>query len=426
MVNNCHEKRGLDVKKIFLLITIIPYIIFLLLGIYNCINSSFENKYLDLYALIEPLDYFWFDIMTDFNIFFICLIVFCIGYPIYYILDKSNKKKFKGTNSNTKTKISKSFILYIISFIPYLFLIYSCIFGIDFGFFGNTSTYYGFEALFIAVIAGCIVPIYPIILIFQIIYTIKKYQTFTLNIKRVIKYIIISIILLILISSFINLVKENTNLNITFNNDKIVIENYLIEEFGEQHYKNMEVVKNSNLSKRYTIKTPLLDYGFSIELNENRTNVVNNNFYEKFVEENLMNDKLDNYLNTLYELPNDMKIKSNIQRFDVKKYIQNEKIENLLYTCEYNIDRIEIFKNSFDKEDVIQIIKDFYIKNDKNLEKDYPLYGLDFYVKVDERYYAAINTSKQNNTLTLRFSGYNYGEGYTINNDRISIDLFAQ
>jgi len=426
MENNYQEKEWLDVKKIFLFITIIPYIIFLLLGIYNCINSSFENKYLDLYALIEPLDHFWFEVITDFNIFFICLTVFCVGYPIYYLLDKSNKKKLKKTDNNIQAKVSKSFILYIISFIPYLFLIYSCIFGIDFGFFGNTSTYYGFEALFITVIAGCIVPVYPIILIFQIIYTIKKYKTFTLNIKRVIKYIIISIILLILIPSFINLVKENNNLNTTFNSDKIVIEDYLMEEFGEHHYKNMEVVKNSNLSNRYTIKTPLLEYGFSIELNENRTDIVNNSFYETFVEENSINDKLDNYLNNLYELPNDMKIKSNIQKFDIKNYIQNEKIENLLYTCEYNIARIEIFKNSFDKENVTQKIKDFYIKNDKTLEKDYPLYGLDFYVKVDGRYYAAIDTSKQNDTLTLRFSGYNYGDGYTINNDRISIDLSAQ
>lgn len=425
MGNNCQEKNRLEVKNIFLLITIIPYIIFLLLGIYNCVNSSFENKFLDIYALIEPLDNFWFEVITDFNIFFICLIAFCVGYPIYYILDKSNKKKFKETANNTQAKVSKSFILYFISFIPYLFLIYSCIFGIDFGFF-NTSTYYGFEALFIAVIKGCIVPVYPIILIFQIIYTIKKQKTFTLNIKRVIKYIIISIILLILIPSFINLIKETINLNTTFNNDKIVIQNYLIEEFGEQHYKNMEVVKNSKYSKRYTIKTPLLDYGFSIELSENRTNIVKNSFYEEFVEENLMNSKLDNYLNTLYELPNDMKIKSSIQKFDVKNYIQNEEIENLLYTCEYNIDRIEIFKNSFDKEDIIKIIKDFYIKNDKNLEKEYPLHRIDFYVRVGERYYAAIDTSKQNDTLTLRFSGYNYGDGYTINNDRISINLLAQ
>jgi len=155
MKNNYQEK----IKKIVFLITIIPYVVFLLLGIYNCINSSLENKYLDLYALIEPLDQFWFDIITDFNIFFICLIIFCVGYPIYYLLDKYNKKKIKEKDNIVQSKLSKSFILYIISFIPYFFLIYSCIFGIDFGFFGNTSTYYGFEALFIAGIAGCVIPI---------------------------------------------------------------------------------------------------------------------------------------------------------------------------------------------------------------------------------------------------------------------------
>lgn len=425
MENNYPDKK-IDIKKIFFFITIIPYIIFLLLGIYNFINSSFENKSLDLYALIEPLSNFWFDILIDFNIFLLCLIVFCIIYPIYYLLDISDKNKYKEITNNIQSKVSKTFVLYIISFIPYLFLVYSCIFGIDFGIFMNTSTYYGFEALLIAIINGSVIPVYPIILIFQIVYTIKKHKTFTPNMKKILKYIIISIILLILIPSIIYLVKHNNDLNNTFKSDKLVIENYLQEEFGPQHYNNIEIVKNSNFSELYIIKTPLLKYGFSIKLNEDRTAVINNSFYEEFVKENSIEEELNKSLNKLYELPDYMTIDSRIIKFDIKNYTKGEQIEKLLDTCEYKISNIKINKNSFDKQEIIEIIKNFYIKHAEKLDKMSFPYSLQFYVIVLDRHYADINTVKNNDILKLTFSGYNYGEGYTIKYDEISINLSIQ
>ena len=65
MEKNFSRKKVICIKKIFLFITIIPYIIFLLLGIYNCINSSFESKYLDLYALIEPSGFYQSHILLE-------------------------------------------------------------------------------------------------------------------------------------------------------------------------------------------------------------------------------------------------------------------------------------------------------------------------------------------------------------------------
>ena len=126
-------------------------------------------------------------------------------------------------------KPNKLFVLYMISFIPYLYLIYSCIFGIQFGFFFNTSTYYGFEAIILALLSGSIIPIYPIVGIFQIIFTIKKYKMFSNFQKRFLKSMITILLLLLLIPSILYLISTKVSSNTIYSQDKVIIENYLKE-----------------------------------------------------------------------------------------------------------------------------------------------------------------------------------------------------
>ena len=114
----------------------------------------------------------------------------------------SNEKNFASAGRSGKAAAKKIFfVLYITSFIPYLFLVYSCIFGIEFGFFSNVSTYYGFEALLIAGIAGCLIPVYPISLLYQIIYTAIRYKHFSAKFKKLIICILVSLAALIIIPS---------------------------------------------------------------------------------------------------------------------------------------------------------------------------------------------------------------------------------
>ena len=196
--------KNINRKKLLFFISLLPYAIFAALGILNCIYSTIVHKYLDLYALIEPAVNFWLEVIVYFNILSIFLIAFCVGYPAFYLLDQSEKKKVQGMDNYKKT-VNISFILYILSFIPYLVLIHSCIFGVDFGFWNNISTYYGFEALFIAVVGGCLIPIYPVILIFQIIYTIKKYKTFTPKSKIIMKCMVAVLAALLIVPAIIYL-----------------------------------------------------------------------------------------------------------------------------------------------------------------------------------------------------------------------------
>ena len=277
------------VKDGLFMLSLIPYIIFLILGIINCIQYSIEFKHLDLYELIAPISDFWFDTIIEFNFMYFGLILFFVGYPIFYFIDLSNHKKI-----NKQKKINKSLILYILSFIPYLFLTYTCIFGIEFGFF-DTDMYYGFEALTIALMIGILIPIYPFILIYQIIFALKQHKTFSKKFKNSIILIIVLLIASIIIPSLIHLNIKNNKINAYYEHDKIIIENYLRDTFG-RHYEDMEVLKNDGGSISYRVKTPLLDYSFTIELNSDRSQINKNTFYKDFIEKNKMQEKFYIYI----------------------------------------------------------------------------------------------------------------------------------
>lgn len=396
-------------KKGLFILALIPYIIFLILGVINCIKYTIDNQVLDLYELIAPLSDFWFDTIVEFNFMYVILIIFCVGYPIFYFIDLSNQKRI-----NKPKKINKSLVLYILSFIPYLFLTYTCIFGIEFGFF-DTDMYYGFDALLIALIAGTIIPIYPLILIYQIVYTLKQYKNFSNKFKKSIILIVISIFASIIIPSLIYLNIKNNKINNSYEHDKIIIENYLRATFGT-HYEDMEVLRNDNGSISYRVKTPLLDYSFTIELNSDRNQINKNTFYKDFIEENNMQEQFDIYINNLYDLPSNVKINSIITSFDINNYSIGDSVDSLLNTCEYKIDSIYIYNSFYDKEEIINTIKEYYEKYNYLLEPYYTQDWLMFYVKINDKNYASIQviSSDAKDKLTIHFSGYNYGDGYTI------------
>ena len=119
----------------------------------------------------------------------------------------------------------------------------------------------------------------------------------------------------------------------------------------------------------------------------------------------------------------DVKINSVITSFDINNYSVGDSIDNLLNTCEYKIDSIYIYDSNYKKEEILSIIKDYYKKYDVLLKPYYTKEWLMFYVKINDKNYASIQVITSNNNLTIHFSGYNYGDGYTIAYETEYIDL---
>lgn len=193
-------KKSSKMKDLLFYVSCTPYIIFFILGFIRCITNTIKYKYLDLFSFVEPV----LDFNLSFGLISVFILIIPLCYIVFYVIDKykyNNKEKNKGNRIN---KSNILLIVYFISFIPYLYLLYSCIFGINFGFTLESNTYYGFSAIIIAFILGCIILVYPIIIAFQVMYTKKNYKFFSERIKFLVKFIIGLLILSLIVFSLVS------------------------------------------------------------------------------------------------------------------------------------------------------------------------------------------------------------------------------
>ena len=156
--------------KIILYITLIPYLIVFLVGVYHSI-FGYHLSYLDknIYgfeAFLQPIDDIWFTLID--NPLLIVILVIMVIYQIGFFISKC------------KWKIKKIlFYLSILCWILYLLIaIYYAIFGYCDGIFQCTNIY-GFEAFYsILIWYGLVftmfIPILPVTLIYIIVYIIKN------------------------------------------------------------------------------------------------------------------------------------------------------------------------------------------------------------------------------------------------------------
>lgn len=101
----------------------------------------------------------------------------------YLIKRMINKRYAESLRSNKQRKIS--FVLFLISFAPivliFLYSVYSMFAGYKEGhFMGGYSMYYGTEAFLMAMFRACIIftilPVLPFMLIWQIVYLVRKFR----------------------------------------------------------------------------------------------------------------------------------------------------------------------------------------------------------------------------------------------------------
>ncbi len=420
METNAKDKKSM-IKKILFYLSLVSYGVFLVWGVINHILDGRETGYWDAFELIQPLADFWFDtVIVSLNPFAIALCLFSLGYPMYYFLDKVGGKKKDKEEDVSEGKAGKSFILYLVSFVPYLYLVWSVIFGIDFGFF-YSSMYYGFEAFVIALALGSIIAVYPIVLIFQIVYTIKKHRSFSRKNKRLVKGIVISLAVLILVPSLLYWIAEKREIKKTAEADRVVIEKYLRETYGERHFAEMRIGEKDYVSVYYGVSTPLLKESLlALELDGSHSRVIKDDFEESFIAENRLDEKLGNRLAKEYGLPEKVELNLKIHsiNLDVKEYDEDFDVESLLDDCEYEIKSIVIRTGSVEKRAVTKTISDFYSNYSALLDNHYSGERVVFQLQMAEESFFRVDVLKptsEKNYLTIIF--------WSLDNEEVYVEL---
>ena len=416
METNANDKKSV-VKKVLFYLSLVPYVVFLVWGVIHFVLDGRETGYWDAFELIQPLADFWFDtVIVGLNPFAIALCLFSIGYPMYYFFDKVGCGKKVQAENEAEGKVGKSFVLYIISFVPYLYLVWSVIFGIDF-----LGMSFGFEAFVIALAIGSVIAVYPVVLIFQIVYTVRKHRSFSEKNKRLVKGIVIALAALIVIPSLLYLIVEKREIRKTAEADRLIIEKYLKETYGERHFAEMEIGEKDYISVYYGVSTPLLkESSLSLELDGSHSRVIRDDFEESFIEEQRLEEKLGDRLAKEYGVPETVELDMKIHNInlDVKEYDEEFDTDSLLDDCEYEIKSIAIRTGSVEKNAVTKTISDFYMNYSELLEDHYSGERVVFQLQtVQEDFFRVdmLKPTSEKNYLTIIF--------WSLDNEEVYVDL---
>lgn len=180
-------------KNILLGIALLPYIIIIVMSLYSSIagHESYGRVYYGFDAIGNYLgDLFndWINLFVTFpiNLIAIPIIVFWIGYQIYYFITfkrirKENKTEIKENHRNISKKINVRKIIFYICIACWCMYLASGVFAFFFGYEEGIfykHMIYGMDAListyFWFGIALLIIPVLPISLLYIIIYVIAN------------------------------------------------------------------------------------------------------------------------------------------------------------------------------------------------------------------------------------------------------------
>ncbi len=205
-------KKRPGTKTVILWISLIPYAVFLVWGIILFIKNIVTNwhGYLEFFPIVEPIGDFWVDaVIVQGNILAIALAIFSVGYPVYYLIDRriqSGKPSVMvgDTSSPDGRKCTRFFVLYTLLYAVYLTIPYYGFKGMEVGLFGTSSIGYGWDAMFWVIACGIVIPVFPALLLFDIIYTVKCWKTWQSWQKNLIIGIICGILAISIIAIVIH------------------------------------------------------------------------------------------------------------------------------------------------------------------------------------------------------------------------------
>lgn len=395
--NNEEQSEAHSFRYVVLAMSLILWGYAIFIGLRNGITTSIRRGQLDLYSFVHPIGDIWFDAIGRNVLLAFLLIVFAL-YPIYYFIDKRSKKKAAKEKLKSETKETdnplndedstdrsksedneteliderkrkKRFIWFSLSFIPYLFILWSGIFGIDF--WGDK---YGFPAMIIVAGLLSLVPVYPVLLVFQIMFYIFSVRSGKFGEKqkrgtgRIVLVLICATLVIGIGASILqydaNSYQRNYKDDAERQKDKEIIGQYLAEEYGE-YAEDMKIVESDYDydSDSYIIKTSLLEKGsFFVSIEDG---VVYDGLYDngrygfkyEFKEKNSLDDVLGDYLLDTYLNIDNCDMNPHLYDYDFRKFLDGD-IKGFVESCEFAVLFVYVYEDKYDREKLVEVAKE--------------------------------------------------------------------
>ncbi len=399
--NSDDSENGSTLKIILLVLSLLLWGYLIYIGMKNGITTSIHRGQLDLYSFVHPIGDFWFDIVLREYILFAFLLIAVALYPIFFIMDKRSKKKESKRDSGTSVSANENspnsdnsesetlnrnkaidnlmeymdeaeresrFKRFSLSFIPYLYILWSGVFGFKFG-----GYVFGFQGMGLAAAILSLVPVYPILLVAQIMSYVHYVDSgkFGDEQRRGTAKIVTILICAALVIGIGHIIIDSADDPKEENSDMKRVEVYLSRKYGE-YAEDMEIVECNDGA--YKIETPLLENScFYVHMYDGKvydgTAQGEDGFKDVFREEYNITEVISDYMCYTYMSTYNCDFEITLYDYDFKRFLDYGCSRDFVKSCEFKVDYVSLYFNEYKRESLLKAAESLCVKYNYSLPK---------------------------------------------------------
>ena len=324
--------------------------------------------------------------------------------------------------SQNNSKVKKVFgiigaVLFFLSYLPFILLVEVGIHGVQSGLFGGPYIY-GFDAIVDNFLWLCVVPIYPVCILYQLIFGIayiRKHKA--LKIAAI--AVVAALVTAILITGFYFEGKKKE----LYEADRELIIDYLSDKYGEGVTSDMTITLKNYDDREYRVTSPVLpDDGYFYVY----TSTVDG-LYDDLVEtykrwDTTFEEDFDAYIEDLYGIPDNMSLHCELDSVYFGDFTFGDDHDALFESAEYRINGIEVDEGDLTDDEVLGIL---YSVWDEQIPELSDVMGEDYftlYIKEngDFMFFITINPASRSADISI-YTGRGYQVITELNGEHIEL-----
>ena len=242
-------------------------------------------------------------------------------------------------------------VLFFLSYLPFVPLIEVGIHGVQSGLFGGPYIY-GFDAIANIFLWLCIVPIYPICILYQLIFGIAYIRKHKV-LKIVTIAVVASLVTAILAAGIYYEVKKKELIDA----DRELIIEYLSDKYGEEVTSDITITLTYYDDRQYRVTSPVLpeDGYFYVYTSED------DDFYDDLFKtymrwDETFEDDFDAYIDEQYDMPDNMNLQCVPDSVYFGDFTYGDDHDVLFEGAQYRVTGIEVDEGDITDEDVLEIL----------------------------------------------------------------------
>lgn len=317
---------------------------------------------------------------------------------------------------NFKDKIrSITWVLFLVSFVPYLLLVQASFFGTNMGI-NISGTMYGLSAVFfVCFVYTFFIPIFDVCFLYQLIYAFTRLRQESQKRKRIAVILAVGTILLSLIPACIHEVVLRVNAHQEINEELPAIEAYLKEHYSQEFVDTCRI-KTDTYGEHIWVDVDRKFLG-----NQNYFNIsrdLDGTYFDDFVSkvawesDSEIGKTFSDYVSGVWNMPEHWGVKTFVYEIDMHEFSFDAPVSAIFPKTRYQITDVVIDMEQFDEEKVMDELRLFGRKYYPNMKDELDMDLFNIYVRVDGEYYASYNVTKVNSaSIRLHSGGYTREDG---------------